>query len=949
MSPWLRTRATLVRALLVGTAAASAALPARLPAQQATPPAALPAAAPAAVAQQRPTLTPGDYGKWESLGATELSPDGRWIAYVVNRVDEDEELRFRRLDEDSTRVVPYGGRPTFSPDGRWLAYSIGVSRAEREGAPASQPPRSRMGLVELRTGATTVVDNVVAFDFSGDSRFLLLRSLPPQGRNGRGGDVVVRTLADGSVINFGNVSSWAWQEEGALLAMVVDAENRAGNGVRLFNARTGVVRMLVADTAEFTGLVWRAKSDDLAVLQVRRDTTFEEPTHRVHVWRGVATPRVRHATMDPATRAGFPAEHRVVDARPLHFSEDGGTLFFGIRDWTRKPQPVARAEGDTAAARNGAPTPPRSRRDGEPAGVEVWHSADVDIIPEQKVRQNFDRTRSMLAAWHLDADRVVPLARELAEDVTLSDGPVAVLLDGRRYDLERMFGPVYRDVYALDIRTGERTRVAERVQHQYGPSPSGRFILFVRDGHYWAHDTQTRTERNLTEGMATSFINLENDLTIQEKPPFGIGGWATDDRTVLLYDRFDVWAVRADNGSARRLTDGAGDMVRHRRMWLTPEHRHVDLSRPLYVALYGERTKQFGYGRIMPDGRTERLVLEDRNLSRLGKARNADVYFYRAEAFHQSPNWYVGGPTLRDARPVTDTNPFQQDYAWGRSELVNFRNASGQELQAALHYPANYEPGRQYPMLVYYYEIVSNQLHTYSVPSETSAYNPTVWTQEGYFVLRPDITYRGRDPGLSAVEALVPAVEQVLATGMVDPARVGIIGHSWGGYQTAFTVTQTDMFAAAVAGAPLTNLISMYLSIYWNTGGTDARIFEISQGRMEVPFWEDLDAYKRNSPVFHIQNMNTPLLMAFGDQDGAVEFNQGVEMYNAARRAGKDMILLVYPGENHSLARRPNQLDYHRRIREWFAHYLKGEPAASWITDGVRHADRQRELERMRR
>jgi dienelactone hydrolase len=222
-------------------------------------------------------------------------------------------------------------------------------------------------------------------------------------------------------------------------------------------------------------------------------------------------------------------------------------------------------------------------------------------------------------------------------------------------------------------------------------------------------------------------------------------------------------------------------------------------------------------------------------------------------------------------------------------------------------------------MIVYFYEITSNTVHNYSVPSETSAYNPTVFTQNGYFVLRPDIVYRDRNPGVSAVEALVPAVQTVVDMGLVDPDRVGIVGHSWGAYQTTFAVTQTDMFSAAVAGAPLTNLISMYLSIYWNTGGTDARIFEISQGRMEVPFWQDAESYIANSPVFHIENMNTPLLVAFGTEDGAVEFNQGVELYNAARRAGKDMVMLVYEGENHSLAKEaePARLPppYHAVVR----------------------------------
>jgi dipeptidyl aminopeptidase/acylaminoacyl peptidase len=502
-----------------------------------------------------------------------------------------------------------------------------------------------------------------------------------------------------------------------------------------------------------------------------------------------------------------------------------------------------------------------------------------------------------------------------------------------------MFGPEYDDLYLVDVASGETTLVKEKVQYSFGPSSAGRYVLYLVDDHYWTYDIQSGRHTNITEEIvSTTFVDIKDDHTVEQKPPFGIVGWSENDRTVLINDEYDVWEIQPDGSNATRLTNGAEERIRHRRMRLDFDEDFVDTSQPLYFSLYGERSKYYGHGKLQR-GSFERLLWQDANVGRLAKAEEAEVYVYVVQDFDDSPDYFVAGPDLQNGRQITETNPFQADYLWGRSELIEYQNTWGEELQGALFYPADYEPGTQYPMIVYIYEIRSQSVHGYTVPSNRSAYNTTVWTSQGYFVFQPDIVYRDRNPGLSAVEALVPAVETVLATGMIDADRVGLTGHSWGGYQTAFVVTQTDIFSAAVAGAPLTNLMSMYLSVYWNSGGTDARIFEISQGRMEVPFWEDVEAYAANSPVFHVENLNTPLLVAHGDEDGAVDFNQGVEYYNAARRAGKDFVLLVYGGENHGNRQKANQIDYHTRINEWFGHYLKGDEGPEWITDGVSFLD----------
>jgi dipeptidyl aminopeptidase/acylaminoacyl peptidase len=854
----------------------------------------------------------------------------------VGRVDENDELRIHRIGADSVVVIAHGTGAEFSRDGRWVSYSVGYPRARHEEArEQGRPAEPRLGLLDLTRGDTAIIAGVSGASFSHDGRYLAMRRyVPPNARAAAsgGGDLVVRDLRTGGDTNFGNVGSFAWQSGGPLLAMTVDAAGQAGNGVRVWNPATGALRVLDSAAADYRGLRWRRDSGDLLVLRSWRDETRKEPGHAVLVWRSLDG-RTRAFTFDPAGRPDFPADTRVDPRREPEFSDDGSAIYFGVSAWEVVDEPAPAAEGEVAL-----PAP-------DTAGVEVWHSRDVEIIPKQKLTAERDRERNHLAVWHLADDRFVQVGDPAFDDVQRVGGDrIAVGIDETPHERDRMFGPRFVNVYVVDTRTGEHRRVIDRVEHFFGASPEGRYLLYLRDDQYRVYDLRQDRDLAITAGVPTDFVNLEADLTVAQKPPFGVAGWTRGDRSVVVHDRYDAWEIRPDGSGGRRLTDGRADSTIHRylRLGWDERQRAIDPGAPAYYNLTGRWSKRNGYG-VSPrlDRPVERRIWQDASVGRLARAEDADVFIYTVERFDVSPDYFVARGRLAEGDRVTRTNTFQDDYLWGRAELIEFENERGRRLQGALFYPADYEPGRQYPMITYVYETRSWTVHQYVVPSERSAYNPAVWTSQGYFVLQPDIVYRERQPGVSAVEAIVPAVRKVLETGMVDPARVGLIGHSWGGYQAAFVPTQTDMFAASVAGAPLTELISMYLSIYWNTGDTDARIFEISQGRMEVPPWEDLDAYMANSPVFNIERLNTPMLVAFGDEDGAVDWQQGILLYNAARRAGKDMVLLVYEGENHGLARRANQIDYHRRINEWFAHYLKGEPAPAWISTGVPYLEQQ--------
>ena len=926
---------------------------------------ALAAVAPATAglhAQQKPTLTPDDYGQWERLGPAALSPDGAWMAVSISRVNDENELRVHATDSDSVVVVPFGSRPSFSADGRWLAYAIGVSPDERKRLEASKTPvRNALGLLDLRSGEQEEIDEVESFSLSDDGRYLAMRRYKPDGKESSGVDVVVRELATGSTLSFGNVSALQWQDEGHLLAMTTDADDRIGNGVKLYDPESGRLRSLDTDDATYRALSWREEAADLAVLKSYTDEGHEDTAHVALAWRDLDEDDPASFVLDPRDDTTLPAGTRVVEHRTPVWSDDGETVFLGIQDRIPVDVPVVEEEeddeagdgegGDSDGEDGGAAA---EDDDEDPPGVEIWHSRDVDPVPQQRVRERQLRRVNHIGAWSLERGDFLQLGGDHGDRAELVEGGRHLLArDETPYDVEAMFRQQYYDLYAVDAATAQRELLRERVTIDNGASPAGRYVLWFEGEDYWSHDLESGETHNITADLDGVFVNLDLTPTREQMPSFGVAGWTEDDEAVLINDRWDVWEVSPDGSGGRRLTAGAEDEVRYRVVRIDREADAFDPDEPLYYSTYGEWTKKAGFSRARPGDTAEALVWDDAAygsfFAGLTKAEDADVYSFRRERFDDSPDFFVAGADLSDARQVTRTNPFHDDYAWGRTQLVDYENEWGRPLQGALIYPADYEPGQLYPMIVYHYEMLSQSLHRYVVPDATNYYNIQAWSQDGYFVLQPDIVYRDRRPGQSNVETLRPAVAAALETGMIDPERVGLIGHSWGGYQTTFFVTQDDLFAGAVAGAPLTNLMSMYLSFYWNSGGTDARIFEISQGRMQVPWWEDWDSYHANSPLHHIQNMNTPLLMMFGTDDGAVEFNQGVEFYNAARRIGKEMVLLVYEGENHGLRQEANQRDYRDRIMQWFAHYLKGEPAPEWIANGLPYLEQQDGLKKRKR
>ena len=874
-------------------------------------------------AQAKPLVTAKDLGRWESLGAARLAPNGEWLAYGITRGNEESELRLRNGARDSTAVLPFATGAVFSADSKWLAYLVGVSPKERDRLTNEKKPiRNSFGLRNLTSGETISIADVSAFAFNPSGGFVSLTKYAADGK--RTNDVLVLDLAKGTRLVFSNVSEYAWSESKPLLAMAVSADG--GNGVHVYDGAIGAVRVLESTPSVYRALSWRPKSDDLAALRSFTAKEYADTAHSVLVWRGAATMNVQPRVLEAGTFTGAPQTVRIADYRRPTWSRDGATLYVGLR------------------TRNAVADAPKKSEE-KVSDVEIWHTNDVRVIPEQRSAEQRDLRATMLAAWRIDQGaRLTPLGTDPLETTTVLEGDrYAVEIDRAPYPFGQKFGRRDQDLWVTDIASGTRRKLLTKVRHLFVSDPVGKRVSWFDGRDYWVIDVASGVRTNLTAALRASrgvdFVDREDDHPTDVLPPIGAPLWSADGATVLLNSEYDVWSVGVDGSNAKRLTDGAREGLVHRVVSMggfgaSVADRAVNLGKPVYLSLYGKRSKRSGYARLAPGGEVQRLILADASIGSLAKADSADRYAYVRQSFQESPNAFVAGADLATARQWTETNPFQKDFAWGKAELMNFTSSIGKPLQAILYYPANYDPSKKYPMIVYTYELLTQGFHRYIVPRENDYYNANVFTQNGYFVLMPDIVFRPREPGIAVLQSVEPAVKQVIARGLVDPANIGHCGHSQGGYEAYYLATHSNLFKTAVAGAGISDMFSFAGQMHWSSV-PEFDHWETGQFRMQVAPWEDVGAMMRNSPINRVHLMPAKsILIEIGSEDGTVDMRQGVEFWNYARRAGKDAVMLNYPGEGHGLGKRENAIDYERRILQWFGHYLKGESAAPWITAG---------------
>jgi dipeptidyl aminopeptidase/acylaminoacyl peptidase len=922
-----------------------------------------------------------DILSWNGVHGTALSPDGQWFAHRVGPADGNDELIVHQTKGDKEYRFPVGqaggGTLTFSNDSKWLAFTTNPPRPGKD-QPAQQPAGGKKtALLNLGSGKKVEFENVRRVAFSGESATHLAihkTSAPAAAAGGKGPaaggalagppiaaappsnatDLVLYELSSGNELTLGNVADFAFDKKGQWLAMTIDARDQSNNAIQLRNMSNAALLSLDTGKAVYQAMAWTEKGDGLIVLKGIEDKVYEGKLYSILGFTNFASGTPEKVVFDPQSEATFPRGMAVSLNRPPTWTEDFSAIVFGIHQLQKKDDKapakvnpiIAEApikggggKGGGKKGGKGAGLAPGSAND-KPDLV-VWHWADERLQSQQQVQAGQDKNFNHLCMYRVADKKFIRVADDKLRQVALAPkGRWAIGQDAKPYQLmSSLDGRQYHDVYAVDLQTGTRQKVLTKNRWSFGASPDGNHFLYYEDGHFLTYEMATGKSYNITAGTANSFVDEEDDHNVV-KPPGKVMGWSKDGAFVLLSDHWDIWKLPVHGGQGVNLTvDGKKDAIRYRaRLNLNPEEKGIDLNAPIYLSMQAEWSKKAGIGRVDPGkpGVT-RLLWDDAEFGGVQKAKNADVIIYTRETHKDYPDYHVTDLSFQNGKKLTNGQPRQDQFLWSSgARLIDYTSAKGDKLQGALFLPANYEKGKSYPTIVYIYEKLSNGLNKYQTPT-ANGFNKSVYTSNGYAVLMPDIKYKVNDPGLSAVWCVLPAIEAAVATGVVDKNRVGLHGHSWGGYQTAFLITQTDAFKAAIAGAPLTDMVSMYSSIYWNTGSANQPIFESSQGRFTGGYWEEMDAYIRNSPVYHAKNVKTPLIILHNDKDGAVDWNQGIEYFNTLRRLQKPVVLLQYKGENHGLTKPANKKDYTVRMKEFFDHHLMGKSAPAWLREGVPH------------
>lgn len=927
-------------------------------------------------------------------GGARFTSDGRHVVFtiapskVAERQKKIDELRKKAKKGTAVEGEGEGGgeRSESSAAGGETRRSGGAGRrpgAGGGGGDAEAPPRERseLAMLDLETGAITKLGKVKGFTLPEEVAVLLYHRDKPEKAKGddkagatkpevaatepateprpaeapaegaaaaqtakpakaekpdplekkrpEGTDLVVRDLASGTERTFPDVVAYGVSRQGALVWFHASAKKPRADGsygMFVLPLAGGEPVQLLDGTVNVGNVTFDRDESVLAFTSDKEDFAADKPRSDLWLWEGGPGP-AQCITRPPTP--GLPEGVRV--AGGLSFCRDGSVLEFEVQD---------------APAADPLPILPEDK-----VTLDLWNWRDGALQTQQQKRSGDERNPRRTAVWHRDQRRLVVLGDDRLRSLRFvgPDGLRMLGTDGRAYEREITWDGRYADVWLVNALDGSRQKVLEKFRGNVTNSPGGRWLVwFGPDYRWWSQDVVTGARRDLTGNLPVPFHRTDDDHP-EPDGAHGLAGWTENDDAVLLYDEFDVWQVSPATGLAVCVTDGFGRSNRMR-LRLQPLPRDPDrewVESDLLLSAVHVDTMAEGFYRdtLERAAKPQRLHVADKNFADVTRPRGGDRLFFTQSTFAEFPDLWTVAADFTDARRLSDCNPQQKDYRWGKAELVHWIDGDGQRRSGILVKPDGFDPKKKYPMLVYFYERMTQGLHNHVAPAPGTSPNAAYYVSNGYLWFMPDVHYEIGYPGESCVKCVVSGVQHLIAQGFVDEKGIGAAGHSWGGYQTAFLVTRTNIFAAVESGAPVCNMLSAYGGIRYESGMSRQFQYEQTQSRIGGTPWQYPLRYHENSPIWFADKVQTPVLILHNDQDGAVPWTQGIEYFTALRRLDKECYLFNYNGEGHGLRQRQNMKDWTRRMSEYFAHHLRGAAAPKWMTEGVPY--HERELEKM--
>ncbi len=890
------------------------------------------------------------FDNWKSVRNTGLSDSGEWAAYSVDPQEGDGCLYFYNTRTKKQIAIPRGYKASFTADGKWGISLVKAEYAKTRKAKIDKKkdldlPQDSLAIVNLSTGGVEKIAYVLSYKIgmkggdwiafsSCDTTYLPAKILKEKEV---AKPLVLRHLPSGVTKVTKWVENYGFDRNGSKIAVSTkkcdkDSLSSSGVGVILLPDTSYVI--LDRDKKFYGSPVFDHDGSQLAYVasdDSAKSGTVHASIYHARLENPMKSPReIKSMFMSAAGDTLVPNQY----TKPV-FSRNGQRLISGVA-------PII-APDDTTIV------------DFENPALDIWRW-DAPMTPPQELK-NVGKVREKnypvvidLGTMHQTLVYSAPLAT--AEGADRWDGDWALVKDPTADAVEgqwNYFSPV--EISLVNVNDG-RKRVLGKVPAGIASlSPGGKYVTWFDDRNYYSYNISTGDTVNMTASMPVLVWNDEDDHPMPAEP-WGEACWSADDEAMLIYDKFDIWAVDPQGKRKPKcVTGGEGRKrnLRFRYLKTDPEERFVKRGGEMLLEVFDYTDKYNGlatavYGKNVKPALT---VLDGHAYTQVRKALDRNVYTWQRANFSESPDiWLCRGNDFGKALQLTDANPQMKDYNWGAAQLVKWRAYDGKESEGVLYVPENLDPSKKYPMLCVFYETGSEDLYRhYTMEPSWSWVNYPFYVSRGYVIFVPDIHYAPGLPGESCYNYVCSGAEEMCRRyPWIDKERIGIDGQSWGGYQTAYLVTRTDMFACAGSGAPVANMTSAFGGIRWESGDSRQAQYEQGQSRIGRNLWEAPELYIQNSPLFHADRVTTPLLIMHNDQDGAVPWYQGIEMFMALRRLQKPVWMLQYNGEAHNIRARKNRKDITVRLQQFFDHYLKGDPMPKWMKEGIPAVRKGQEL-----